>query len=288
MVKKKRIDTSTIIISTIIVLFCLLILYPFIYIISVSFSNKLAVMQGEVWFLPIGFNLDAYKYVLQYDSFLSSYWNSIKMTVTDTLLAVTVNCIVAYPLSRMHLKGRRYFNLYFMFTMIFNAGLMANYMNIVKLGLYDTIWAILLPSTCGAYNLILMRTFFEQIPDGLEEAAIVDGAGDWTIFTKVVIPLSGPIISTEVLFFAVNRWNSWYNEFLYLNDKAKYPLQLVVRSIVLTGENDIGKAVANADQMLGTSLKYAVIILSIIPMMILYPIIQKYLVKGIMLGAIKG
>lgn len=286
--KKRKIDTSKVIICTILVLFCLLILYPLIYILSVSVSSKLAVMQGKVWLYPIGFNLDAYKYVIQYDNFLNSYWNSIKMTCLGTGMSLIVNCVVAYPLSRMHLKGRKFFNLYFVITMVFNSGLMATYMNIVNLGLYDTIWAVLLPSTAGAYNLILMRTFFEQIPASLEEAALIDGAGDWTIFTKLTLPLSGPIISTEILFFAVHRWNSWYTEFLYLNDKSKYPLQLVVRSIVLTGENDIGKALGNSEQFLTQSLKYSVIVLSVIPMLIIYPIIQKYLVKGVMLGAVKG
>ena len=171
-------------------------------------------------------------------------------------------------------------------TMLFSGGLIASYINMTKMGLNGTIWAVLFPAACSPYTIILMRTFFEQIPTSMEESAFIDGANDFHVFTKITIPLSKPIISTVVLLFAVNRWNSWFNEFIYLTDKKLHPLQLVIRSIVLTGESE--GALQAGEVVLGQSLKYAVVILAMIPMLILYPLIQKYLVKGIMLGAVKG
>ena len=282
--RKKKLTGGQILICTILILFCLMILYPLLYILAVSLSSNVAVMQGDVWLWPVGFNLDSYKEILHYDNFLNSYWNTVRYTAVDTALALLINTLTAYPLSRRHFRGRRAFNLYFTFTMLFSGGLIAQYINMKSLGLLDSIWAILLPSCCGAYNLILVRTFFESIPVELEESALIDGANDFTIFSRVTIPLSGPIISTMVLFFAVHRWNSWFNEFIYLNDKAKQPLQLIIRTIVLGSEN-----ISSANSaMLGQSLKFAAIVLAMIPMLILYPFIQKYLVKGIMLGSVKG
>lgn len=285
---RKKIEAGQILNIVFLCLFCLMIILPLIYILSVSLSSKLAVLQNKVWLWPIGINFEAYKKVIQYDGFLRSYLNTILYTVADTLIALTVNTLTAYPLSKMYLKGRRAFNLYFMFTMMFSGGLIACYLNMKSLNLVGTIWAVLLPSACGAFNMILMRTFFEQLPVSLEESAIIDGANDFQVFTKITLPLSGPILSTMVLFFAVNRWNSWFTEFIYLNDKKMYPLQLVIRSIVLTGETEVAALSGGSEVVLGQSIKFAVIILSMIPMLILYPLIQKYLVKGVMLGAIKG
>ena len=199
-------------------------------------------------------------------------------------LAITM--LTAYPLSKSYLRGRKFFNVFFVFTMLFSGGLIASYINMTKMGLNGTIWAVLFPAACSPYTIILMRTFFEQIPTSMEESAFIDGANDFHVFTKITIPLSKPIISTVVLLFAVNRWNSWFNEFIYLTDKKLHPLQLVIRSIVLTGESE--GALQAGEVVLGQSLKYAVVILAMIPMLILYPLIQKYLVKGIMLGAVKG
>ena len=290
MLKKhqKKIEGDKVVVVVILSLFCLMILLPFIYIVSVSLSSKLAVVQGKVWLWPVGINLDAYKRVIHYDGFLRSYGNTILYTVLDTAISLVVNTLTAYALSKMHLKGRRAFNIYFMFTMMFSGGLIASYLNMKSLKLVGTIWAVVLPAACGAYNMILMRTFFEQMPIAMEESAIIDGANDFQVFTKIALPLSSPIISTMILFFAVNRWNSWFTEFIYLNDKKMYPLQLVIRSIVLTGETDVAALSGGSEIILGQSIKFAVIILSMIPMLILYPLIQKYLVKGIMLGAIKG
>lgn len=286
--KKEKLTSYQIISIICLSIFALLILYPFAYILAVSLSAKLPVMQGKVWLWPIGVNLKAYNEIIHYDNFLNSYWNSLKYTVTGTALALAINLLTAYPLSKGYLRGRRAFNLYFVFTMMFSGGLIASYMNAKSFGLTGTIWAVLLPACCNAYYLILTRTFFEQVPIEMEESAKIDGAGELTIFSKIYLPVSKPIISTMLLFFSVERWNSWFSEYIYLSKKEQFPLQLVLRQIVIAGQMDVGAAALSDEKLLSTSLKYASIVLAIIPMLIIYPLLQKYLVKGVMLGAVKG
>lgn len=284
--KHKKIESSKLICAIVLTIFCLMVLFPFINVLAISLSARLPVSQGKVWLWPVGFNFDAYKRAFAYDGFLRSYWNTIRYTLMDTIISLTITMLTAYPLSKPYLRGRKFFNIFFVFTMLFSGGLIASYINMTKMGLNGTIWAVLLPAACSPYTMILMRTFFEQIPKSMEESAFIDGANDFHVFSHITVPLSKPIISTVVLLFAVNRWNSWFNEFIYLTDKKLYPLQLIIRSIVLTGESE--GAVQAGEAVLGQSLKYAVVILAMIPMLILYPLIQKYLVKGIMLGAVKG
>lgn len=286
--KKEKLTSYQIVSIVFLSIFSLLILYPFVYIVAVSLSAKMPVMQGKVWLWPIGTNLKAYNEIIHYDNFLNSYWNSIKYTFTGTALALVINLLTAYPLSKGYLRGRRAFNLYFVFTMMFSGGLIASYMNLKSFGLTGTIWAVLLPACCNAYYLILTRTFFEQVPIEMEESAKIDGASDLTIFSKIYLPVSKPIISTMVLFFSVERWNSWFSEYIYLPRKEQFPLQLVLRQIVIAGQMDVGAAALSDEKLLSTSLKYSSIVLAVLPMLIIYPLLQKYLVKGVMLGAVKG
>lgn len=286
--KKEKLTSYQIVSIVFLSIFSLLILYPFVYIVAVSLSAKMPVMQGKVWLWPIGTNLKAYNEIIHYDNFLNSYWNSIKYTFTGTALALVINLLTAYPLSKGYLRGRRTFNFYFVFTMMFGGGLVASYMNLKSLGLTGTIWAVLLPACCNAYYLILTRTFFEQVPIEMEESAKIDGASDLTIFSKIYLPVSKPIISTMVLFFSVERWNSWFSEYIYLPRKEQFPLQLVLRQIVIAGQMDVGAAALSDEKLLSTSLKYSSIVLAVLPMLIIYPLLQKYLVKGVMLGAVKG
>ena len=286
--KKEKLTSHQIVSIVFLSIFSLLILYPFVYIVAVSLSAKMPVMQGKVWLWPIGTNLKAYNEIIHYDNFLNSYWNSIKYTFTGTALALVINLLTAYPLSKGYLRGRRTFNFYFVFTMMFGGGLVASYMNLKSLGLTGTIWAVLLPACCNAYYLILTRTFFEQVPIEMEESAKIDGASDLTIFSKIYLPVSKPIISTMILFFSVERWNSWFSEYIYLPRKEQFPLQLVLRQIVIAGQMDVGAAALSDEKLLSTSLKYSSIVLAVLPMLIIYPLLQKYLVKGVMLGAVKG
>ena len=276
--KKEKLTSYQIVSIVFLSIFSLLILYPFVYIVAVSLSAKMPVMQGKVWLWPIGTNLKAYNEIIHYDNFLNSYWNSIKYTVTGTALALIINLLMAYPLSKGYLRGRRAFNFYFVFTMMFSGGLIASYMNLKSLGLTGTIWAVLLPACCNAYYLILTRTFFEQVPIEMEESAKIDGASDLTVFSKIYLPVSKPIISTMILFFSVGRWNSWFGEYIYLPRKEQFPLQLVLRQIVIAGLMDVGAAALSDEKLLSTSLKYSSIVLAILPMLIIYPLLQIYLV----------
>ena len=244
---------------------------------------------SRVWLYPIGFNLTAYSKVFQVKNFLRSYGNTILYTVVGTSISLIMTTLTAYPLSKPYLKGRKFFNFMIMFTMMFGGGLIANYILIKSLHMINTIWAIVIPGAVSAWNMVLMRTYFEQLPESLEESAKLDGANDFQILYKIVLPTSTPIISTMVLYYAVGQWNSWFAPFIYLSDADKFPLQLVVRGIVLTGEMNVMQQIANGGEVvLANSLKYAIIMISMIPMLILYPLIQRYLVKGIMVGAIKG
>lgn len=209
----KKIAGDKVFCAIVLTLFCLMIIFPFLNVLAISLSSRLSVSQGRVWLWPVGFNLESYKRAFAYDGFLRSYWNTIRYTFMDTVLSLAITMLTAYPLSKSYLRGRKFFNVFFVFTMLFSGGLIASYINMTKMGLNGTIWAVLFPAACSPYTIILMRTFFEQIPTSMEESAFIDGANDFHVFTKITIPLSKPIISTVVLLFAVNRWNSWFNEF---------------------------------------------------------------------------
>ena len=288
--KKKKLQPYYIVICILMIAFVSTILYPFIYLLAVSLSGDLAVLQNRVWLWPVDFTVAAYKKVIEVPGFFQGYLNTIYYTVLGTLIGLTVTCLTAYPLSKQYLKGRRFFNLMFVFTMMFSGGLVASYINYRSLNILNTVWAVVLPGAISAYNMILTRTFFEQIPVSLEESAKLDGAGDLTVFAKIYLPLSIPIISTIMLFIVVGRWNSWFHEFIVLMDKSKDPVQIVIRNVVLEDEIRLStqQAMSEKTTVTVTSLKYSIIILTMVPMLILYPFIQKYLVKGIMVGAIKG
>lgn len=287
--KRKKFDPAYLVILIVLILGALLIVYPFLYLLAVSFSAKLPVLQNRVWLYPIGFNLTAYSKVFEVKDFLRSYGNTFLYTIVGTAINLVMTTLTAYPLSKQYLKGRKAFNFMILFTMMFGGGLIANYILIKSLGMINTIWALVIPGAVSAWNMVLMRTYFEQLPESLEESAKLDGANDFQILLRIVLPTSTPIISTMVLYYAVGHWNSWFAPFIYLSDSAKFPLQLVVRTIVLTGEFNVMQQIANGGEVvMQSSLKYAIIMISMIPMLILYPLIQKYLVKGIMVGAIKG
>ena len=202
----KKVESDKVFCAIVLTLFCLMIIFPFLNVLAISLSSRLPVSQGRVWLWPVGFNLESYKRAFAYDGFLRSYWNTIRYTLMDTVLSLAITMLTAYPLSKSYLRGRKIFNVFFVFTMLFSGGLIASYINMTKMGLNGTIWAVLFPAACSPYTMILMRTFFEQIPTSMEESAFIDGANDFHVFTKITIPLSKPIISTVVLLFAVNRW----------------------------------------------------------------------------------
>ena len=294
--KRKRRSVSDIIFLTInyvlLIVCCIIVLYPIYYMIIISISDGYAVLRGEVKLLPVGINFSSYKAVLESPDIPRSYLNTVIYTVVGTFINVAMTAMCAYPLSRKKFYGRNVFAFMIMLTMFFDAGMIANFMVVDQLHLTNKIWAIVLPGAINAWYMVIMRTFFQQIPEEIYESAHLDGAGDFVIFGKIVLPLSVPTIMTMVLFYAVGHWNSWFNALIYLDDKAKYPVQLIMRNIVLSGETSaLSSSAAAMSQdagIIATNVKYAVVFVTMLPILLVYPFIQKYFVKGIMVGALKG
>ncbi len=272
---------------------CLLIVaYPLYFIVIASVSDPTAVYAGKVILWPARFTLEGYQRILDYESFFTGYRNTVIYTVVGTAVNVLITIPGAYALSRKDLVGRNIFMMGVTFTMIFSGGLIPTYLLVISLNLYNTMWALILPVAVSAWNLIVARTFFQQtIPDELLEAATLDGAGNTQFFLRVVLPLSKSIIAVMVLFYAVNHWNSYFNALIYLKSAEKYPLQLVLRNILF--ENSLGDMVEDAStlalqQRLGDLIKYGIIIASSLPLLILYPFLQRFFIQGVMIGAVKG
>ncbi|TBL74567.1 carbohydrate ABC transporter permease [Paenibacillus thalictri] len=269
------------------------VLYPLVFVLSASISDPMAVMQGKVWLWPKGFNLDAYARVFQNADILTGYRNVFVYTIVGTALNVVLTIAGAYPLSRKDLAGRNAMMLFIVFTMFFSGGLIPTYLVVKAIGLKGTMWALLLPGAVSVFNLIIMRTFFQNtIPAELQESAVMDGASNFRILLGIVLPLSMPVIAVIILYYAVGHWNSYFNALIYLSDRSMYPLQLILRELLImnqmqdmmSGDSDS----AARQQMLAEVLKYAVIVVSSLPVLLLYPFLQRYFVKGIMIGAIKG
>lgn len=278
------------------ILLMIITLYPIIYIFSVSVSSTTAYESGRVVFLPVEFNLEAYKVILKAGTIPRSFVNSVIYTLLYTVVSLFMTTTMAYPLSRSkdRVAFKGFFSKLVIFTMFFNAGIIPNYLVVKGLGLMDSMWALILPSAISTYNLVVMRSFFEGIPDDLEEAAFIDGANEITIFWKIMLPLSKAALATVGLFYGVYMWNSWFNAMLYLQSDTKFPLQLIIRQIIMQNQMAAELAAMGDTSMLteqttnSVSLKYATLFLSILPMLAVYPFIQKYFVKGVMVGSVKG
>ena len=266
-------------------------LYPMYYVLIVSISNGNAVMRGEIKLLPKGINLTAYKLVFENPDFLRSYLNTIIYTLVGTIVNVSFTILCAYPLSRKDFYGRGILTGMVAFTMFFSGGMIPLYLVVQKVGLINSMWALILPVAINTWYMIIMRTFFQAIPESLQESAYIDGANDIQILIKVILPLSLPIIATLLMFYAVYHWNSYFSSIIYLNQKKKYPVQIVLRNIVIAGELDKQNSSVGSEsdfQVIATNFKYAVIIISVLPILTVYPFIQKYFTQGVMVGAIKG
>ncbi len=262
-------------------------LYPIYYLFIVSVSNGIHVMRGDVKLLPIGFNLEAYYTLLGDPSILKAYKNTLVYTSVGTLINLIMTALCAYPLSRQGFAGRRFFTIFIVITMLFHGGMIPSYLVVNSLHLTNTMWAIVLPPAINVWYMIIMRTFFQNIPHEIHESAFMDGANDLSIFLKIILPLSMPVIATMVMFYAVWHWNSFFPAMIYLNEKALYPVQLTMRSILIDGnlnESDPSRDLTT----ISTNLKYAMIIITILPIVLVYPFIQKYFVQGAMVGSLKG
>jgi putative aldouronate transport system permease protein len=264
-------------------------LLPFINIIARSFSGETYIRSGQVSLWPKGFNLTTYQRVLSDQMFWTNYRNTVMYTVVATLIAMVLTTCYAYVLSKKHLKGRGFLVAIAVFTMFFNGGLIPNYVLVSGLGLRNTIWAIVLPNAISVFNLLVMKAFFESLPDELEEAASVDGLNTYGVLLRIVLPLSKAVIATMVLFYAVSFWNSWFSAFLYMDKLEAFPVTVYLRNLIAgaTAGTDTTTASETALQI-DANIQAVTIVLTVLPIMLVYPFIQRYFVSGVMLGAVKG
>ncbi len=278
---------------TLLVGITILVLYPLVFVLSASISNPIHVVAGDLWLWPKEITFDGYKRIFANRDILTGYGNTLLYTTVGTAVNLVLTICAAYPLSRRDLRGRGIVVALIVFTMFFSGGLIPTYLLVKDLGLLNTMWAMILPNAIAVYNVIIMRTYFQtSIPLEMQEAASIDGCDDFKILTRIVLPLSMPIIAVMVLFYAVAHWNAFFNALIYLSERHKFPLQLILREILIQGQMqdmmDINDDTVAKKLMEVETIKYGVVVVASLPMMILYPFLQRYFVKGIMIGALKG
>lgn len=270
----------------------IIILYPIYFIVVASFSDPYAVSGGKVWFYPIGFTLDGYKELLEHSNIWLGYWNTILYTFFGVAVGLAVNIPAAFALSRRDLPGRRIFMFLFVFTMFFNGGLIPTFLTIKDFNLYDSVLVMIVPFSVSVYNIIVARTFFSSsIPADLWDASQIDGCGNLRYFFQIVLPLSKAILAVIGLWIAVGQWNSYFNALIYLKNSDLYPLQLILRDILITNNVQSSLGTGEAAEIalrLSNLMRYSVIIISTVPIMLIYPFVQKYFNHGVMIGAVKG
>lgn len=271
----------------------LIVLYPLIYVISASFSEPLKVTSGEVTLLPVNFQLGNYEEVFRNNDIMTGYRNSLIIMFLGTAINLSLTILAAYPLSRQDLWGRGAFMMVATFTMFFSGGIIPLYLQVKALGLMNSWMSLILPGAISTFNLIIMRTYFQtSIPFEIQEAATIDGCSNIGILMRIILPLSGPIIAVIGLYYAVTHWNAYFSALLYIQNRKLYPLQLFLREVlVINSQNnlmDTGSQEMAARAMRGETMKYSIIVLSSLPMLILYPFVQKFFVKGVMIGSVKG
>jgi putative aldouronate transport system permease protein len=276
--------------SLLLVLLAICSLLPFLYIVLNSFMSSEEFARRGVVFFPREFSLDAYAYIFSTDTIVRSLLNTVFITIAGTLVNLIFTSLMAYPLSRRDLLGRRPIMLMIIFSMLFSGGMIPTFLIVKSLGLMNSLWSLLLPGAISAFNLIILKNFFQQMPDGIEESAKIDGCNDLGILMRIVLPLSLPAIATFSLFYAVGHWNSFFSAILYINDSTKWPIQVLLRQVVIMSEGGIGDSsqVSEAFTIPPQSIKMAVITVSSLPILLVYPFLQKHFAKGVLLGSVKG
>lgn len=282
--------------TVLIILITIVIIYPLVFVASASISDPVAVNTGKVWLWPVNITFEGFRRVFQNSDIWRGYRNTIFYTVSGTILSLLVLIPAAYALSRPEIMGKKYIMWFMLFTMLFNGGMIPNYLLIDNLGMVDTVWAIIIPGLIGTWNILVTKSFFEaSIPLQLIESATIDGATEWTVFTKIVIPLSMPIIAVMALFKGVGMWNEYFRALIYLRNEELFPLQLILREILVlnqvtsqTMQSTAGQAQSIVEMVNNASLiRYAVMIVSAVPLLVAYPFVQKYFVKGVLIGSVK-
>lgn len=294
MVKKKTVGEKIFDVINVIFLILLSIvtLYPFLYVLFASVSDPTSfMMKGTgILYRPLGFQIDTYRFVFKNKMMMIGFNNTLFYVVVGTAISMFLTCLGAYVLSRRDYLLKKPITIFIMLTMYFSGGLIPFFLVVKGLGMFDTIWAILLPSAISTYNMIVLRTAFEGVPDSIEESAKIDGANDFVILFRIVLPVCIPTLMVVGLFYAVGKWNAWFNAMVFIRDKNLYPLQLVLREILITSNARYMAQMGSSIELtaLGELIKYAAIIVATTPILIVYPFIQKYFVEGMMLGAVKG
>lgn len=275
---------------TILVLIVALTFYPFINIVAQSFSSESYINSGKVNLWPKGFNVDTYKIIVKDSMFWINYKNTVVYTVVGTCIQMIMTTMFAYALSKKRLLGREFFTMFAVFTMFFGGGLIPNYVLVKSLGMGNTMWAIVVPGAISVFNMLIMKTFFQNIPDELEEAAIMDGSSTYGTLFKIVLPLSGPVLATMVLFYSVGNWNAWFPAFIYLEDKDLFPVQIYLRNLIKGADSSRSVGATGADDLaqISSNIKAVTMVLTVLPILCVYPYVQKYFVSGVMLGSVKG
>ncbi|ANE45662.1 ABC transporter permease [Paenibacillus swuensis] len=282
--------TFTVFNTILIALLGLMCILPLVHILAVSFSDKASVNANLVNFWPVGFNLDAYQKTISNPVFISSLWNSFERVILGTFISMAVVILAAYPLSKdsTALRGRSAFAWYFIITMLFSGGLVPTYIVVSKLGLNNSVWALVLPGAVSVWNMILLMNFYRNVPKELEEAAFIDGANQLQTLWNVYLPISKPALATLTLFTLVGHWNSWFDGLIYMNRPELHPLATYLQTIVVEQNlKDLITNVQDADKLTQRSVKAAQIFIAVIPVLLVYPFLQKHFVKGMVLGAVK-
>lgn len=283
-------DKAVTAIAYIFMIFCALVtVIPVLNLFAKAVSSPMAVTAGKVNILPVGFQLETLKGVVASEKFTSAAGNSVFITIVGTFIALFINALTAYPLSKKNLAGMKYILLLFVFTMMFSGGLIPTYLLIRNLHLYNTRWALILPSALSVYNMLIIKNYYESIPDSIEESARIDGAGNFTIFLRFILPLSKPVLATICLFTMVFYWNNYFDVLMYIDKTALKTLQLYMAEIILEAQQDANNA--TADDLMnisGEGVRCATVIAATLPIVIIYPFLQKYFIKGIMIGSVKG
>jgi putative aldouronate transport system permease protein len=257
--------------------------------VAQSFSGRAQIEAGQVTLIPKGFNVLTYKTILHDKTFWTSYRNTIVYTVVATFISIVMTTMFAYVLSKKRLMGRKFFTSLAIFTMFFNGGLIPNYILIKTLGMTNTIWAMVIPGAISIFNMLIMKSFFEGMPEELEEAASIDGSTTYGTLVRIILPLSKPILATMVLFYAVGNWNSWFGAFLYLDKSDMFPVTLYLRNLLAGATSGQSAGATGADDLtqIGANIKAVTMVLTVLPILMVYPFVQKYFVSGIMLGSVK-
>ncbi|MCU6790608.1 MULTISPECIES: carbohydrate ABC transporter permease [Paenibacillus] len=261
---------------------------PFIYILAVSFTSPHEVAKGGFILFPKEFSLSAYKYIFSTDTLVRSLLVSVYITVVGTFINLLLTSLMAYPLARQTLRGRQIILMAVLFTMLFSGGLIPTYFVVKAMGLTNSLWSLMIPNAISAFNLIVLKNFFQQIPDGLEDSARIDGCSDVGVLFRIVLPLSMPAMATFGMFYAVTHWNQFFSAIMYINDNNKWPVQVLLREIVILAQSRIGDTGFDETEIQPLTIRMAVIVFATLPILAVYPFLQKHFAKGVMLGSVKG